>query len=524
MPDDNDMLEWHPQTDPWRNWHETVSADIEGVYIVRYPEDNPRYGSDTINRCTRQIQRALTQAKSNGIEARVVGRGWSLSEAPVTNGAMLDLSRLSGMKPIRENQLDPAYPGDADAKKGMWLVQCGAFVSEINRTIESTSFKRSFHTTGAANGQTIAGATSTGTHGSALGFGALHDHIVAIHLLAGDNKQYWLERASHPVMKASLPASIGAELKRDDDLFNAALVGLGAFGVIHNVVIETRPRFLLDTINRDADLAGAKLKFDGPMRDVIKTLDFANHPLLGSLDARQPYFFQPIIDPNTNPVEVLVTLMYERAWDPAHRPDYRMTESQFGPGYDFLSVIGQLLELFTPAVPFFSSVARDQLFDTKARPPRSWGEAFGYKAPRTKVASGTVAVPLDRALDALDALMEINADVGPTPVVFGCRYVKKSPALLAMNRFDTTFVVSIDGVFNNTTLAFFDAIPAKMEAAGIPFTQHWGKTNGMNAARIQNSYGADFASWKSARAQLLPDPADRAMFTNKYMRDRGLDG
>ncbi len=523
MPDDNEMLEWHPQSDPWRNWHETVEAPIEGVYIVRYPEDNPRYGSAAINRCTRQIQRALTEAKANGFEARVVGRGWSLSEAPVTSGAMLDLSRLSGMKPLRENQLDPGYPGDADARKGLWLIQCGAYIAEINRMIESASFKRSLRTSGAANGQTIVGATATGTHGSALEFGALHDHIVAIHLLAGDSKQYWLERASHPVMKSSLPDSINAELKRDDDLFNAVLVGLGAFGVIHNVVIETRPRFLLEAKNFVKDASGAKLTLDSAMRSVIETLDFNSHPALAAPGGEQPYFFQPIIDPNTDPVEVLVTLMYERPWAPSHRPDYRMAESTFGPGYDFLSVVGQLLELFTPIVPFFSQVAKDTMFDTTTR-TGSWGEIFGYKAPRTKVASGALAVPIDRALDALDALMEINDAVGPTPVVFGCRYVKKSPALLAMNRYDTTFVVSIDGVFNNTTLAFFDAIPAKMEAEGIPFTQHWGKTNGMNPARMQASFGADFTAWKNARQQLLPNAADRDLFTNDYMRARGLDG
>ncbi len=523
MPDDNEMLEWHPQSDPWRNWHETISAAIEGVYIVRYPEDNPRYGSAAINRCTRQIQRALTEAKTNGFEARVVGRGWSLSEAPVTSGAMLDLSRLSGMKPLRENQLDPGYPGDADARKGLWLIQCGAYIAEINRMIESASFKRSLRTSGAANGQTIIGATATGTHGSALELGALHDHIVAIHLLAGDQKQYWLERASHPVMKSSLPDSIGAELKRDDDLFNAVLVGLGAFGVIHNVVIETRPRFLLEAKNFAKDASGGKLTLDAAMRSVIETLDFSSHPELAAPGGEQPYFFQPIIDPNTDPVEVLVTLMYERPWAPSHRPDYRMAESTFGPGYDFLSVVGQLLELFTPIVPFFSQVAKDTMFDTTTR-TGSWGEIFGYKAPRTKVASAALAVPIDRALDALDALMEINDTVGPTPVVFGCRYVKKSPALLAMNRYDTTFVVSIDGVFNNTTLAFFDAIPAKMEAEGIPFTQHWGKTNGMNAARIQASFGADFTAWKAARHQLLPNAADRDLFTNDYMRARGLDG
>ncbi len=522
MPNDDAMLDWIPQAVPWKNFHETLTAPIKGVYNVWYPADLPRYGADTINRCTHQIQRALTEAKVSGITARAVGRGWSLSDVPATNGALIDVSRLSGMKPIRQNQLDPAYPGDADAREGLWLIQAGAYISEINRMIESDRFERSLPTSGAANGQTIVGATATGTHGSALGVSALHDQIVAIHLLAGDSNQFWLERASYPVLKPSLAAALGAAVIRDDALFNAVVVGLGAFGIIHNVIIETRPRFLLESVNIDSDGTGAKLTLDAAMRNVIETLDFDGHPALQSATGLQPYFFQPIIDPNSNPPEVLVTLMYEKPWTTGYQPDYNMAASKFGPGFDFLSVIGQLLDIYQDGVPLFAQIAIAALFDTNSR-TGSWGEMFGYKTPRTKVASGTVAVPLNRALETLDQLIGINNAIGPTPVVFGCRYVKKSPALLAMNRFDTTFVVSIDGIFNNTTLQFFDQIPQKMEQAGIPFTQHWGKTNGYTPARVQNAYGADLTAWTDARHQLLPDPGDRALFTNDYMIQRGID-
>ena len=301
------------------------------------------------------------------------------------------------------------------------------------------------------------------------------------------------------------------------------MMGLGAFGVIHNVIIETRPRFLVEAINIDSDASGAKLTLDNAMRNVIATLDFDSHPLLAHPNGDQPYFFQPIIDPNSNPSEVLVTLMYERPWTAGYQPDYRMAESKFGPGFDFLSTIGRVLDVFQAGVPLFSQIAIAALFDTQSR-TGSWGELFGFKTPRSKVASGTVAVPLAHALQTIDILTQLNTDLGPVPVVFGCRYVKKTPALLAMNKFDTTFVVSIDGVFNNTTLDFFDAIPAKMEQAGIPFTQHWGKTNGYTPARVQAAFGSNFTDWKAVRHQLLPNAADRDLFTNQYMIDRGLDG
>ncbi|MDB5704726.1 MAG: FAD-binding protein [Sphingomonas bacterium] len=523
MPNDDAMLDWIPQSVPWKNWHETVKAPIIGTHMVWYPADEPQYGSSAINRCTAQIQRAIADARAKGRSCRVVGRGWSLSDIAVTNGALIDLSRLKGMKPLAAQQLDPAYPGTPDDAAGLWLIQCGAYISEINRMIESDRFGRSMRTTGAANGQTIVGAAATGTHGSVLGRNALHDQIVAVHLLAGDKKQYWLERASYPVLKPSLAASLGAEVKRDDKLFNAVVLGLGAFGVIHNVVLETRPRALFKAISFDKDAAGKPLVLDEAMRKVIATLDFASHPMLKpAAGLGKPYFFQPIIDPNSNPVQVLATMMFEQPWQQGYQPDYRMAEAKFGPGYDFLSTLGRLLDVFKPGVPLVAQVAKAELFDTRPR-TASWGELFGFKTPRTLVASGSVAVPLERALETLDILIALNKTVGPAPLVFGCRYVAKSKALLAMNRFDTTFVVSIDGVYNKTSLAFFAAVPKAMEAAGIPFGQHWGKANDYTPARVRAAFGSNLDDWIAARHELLPDPADRAMFTNDYMRKRGLD-
>jgi len=515
-------VKWIPQGVPWRNWHDTVKVPIRGVAMI-YPPTNLAYGSASINRTTALIQQAIAAAKAAGDSIRAVGRGWSLSDLPATSGRLLDTGQLTNMKAIRADQIHPGYPGNADARAGLWLVQCGTRISQVNRVLESDAVGRSLRTTGAANGQTIVGATAAGTHGSALGFGALHDHIVAIHLIAGPDRQYWLERASRPVLKDSLPATLGAEVRRDDQLFNAVLVGLGAFGVIHNLVIETRKRFLLKSVSFDKAANGKPLLLDAAMRRVIATLDFDSHPLLKSPAGHgRPYFFQPIIDPNSKPSEVLVTLMYERPWKAGYAPDYRLADSTFGPGYDFLTVVGRLLDVFKPAVPFFAQVAKGQLFDTSAR-TGSWGEIFGFKVTRTKVASGSVAVPLERALATLDLLIGLNQDIGPAPLVFGCRYVAKSPALLAMNRFDTTFVVSIDGVHNKTSMNFFDAIPARMEAAGIPFTQHWGKVNGYTPARVAATFGSDFSNWVAARHVLLPDAADRALFSNSYMKARGLD-
>ena len=183
-----------------------------------------------------------------------------------------------------------------------------------------------------------------------------------------------------------------------------------------------------------------------------------------------------------------------------------------------------MLDVAQFLVPIFSGVVEQSMFSVGEK-FGTWGELFGYKTQRTLVASGTIAVDMPDALAALDALIELNDEIGPVPLVYGCRYVSKSDAFLAFNRWDTTFVISIDGIANADSSAFFDAMPAKMASKGIAFTQHWGKTNAYDAARVRATYGdAAVDSWIAARQQLLPDPVVRDMFANALIRRCGLDG
>ncbi|QFT76039.1 FAD-binding protein [Erythrobacter sp. THAF29] len=525
MSDDQTMFHRSRVNDTWENWHETITGTIARVDAISRPPDDLTYSTNAVKRCTKQIQRAIREAKQDGIECRAVGRGWSLSDAPLTTGAMIDIGRLNQIRKVHHMQVDPAYPGTVEQRRGLCMVQAGTYVSELNRWLEANEQKLTIQTTGAANGQTLAGATQAGTHGSVLGFGAMHDQVVALHIITGPDTEVWLERASYPVVKQSVANAYGAPLLRDDDLFNAALVGLGAFGVIHNMVIEAKPRHMFSAFNMNKDRNGQTLKLDADMRARIATLDFSTQ---GRLDpagkSGTPYFYQPIINPNTPPPhEVLLTHMYEEPWDSNHPIDYAMKEASWGPGYDFVSVAGRVLNVAQFLVPLFSDLVSNALF-TVGNDFGTWGELFGYKTQRTLVASGTVAVDVSDALATIDALIELNNATGPVPLVYGCRYVKKSPALLAFNRWDTTFVVSIDGIYNDDSVDFFDAIPAKMASKGITFTQHWGKTNAYDAARVRSAYGnANVNKWIAARQQLIPDPANRALFENALIRRCGLD-
>ena len=111
---------------------------------------------------------------------------------------------------------------------------------------EKDADRRAIQAAGIGNGQTVAGSVSGNTHGAQLTFGAMPDFVAGLHLATGSGKTLWIERASKPVLNEEFAAKIGADLIRDDDVFNAAVVSFGTFGIIAAVAVETAPIYQLE--------------------------------------------------------------------------------------------------------------------------------------------------------------------------------------------------------------------------------------------------------------------------------------
>jgi len=313
------------------------------------------------------------------------------------------------------------------------------------------------------------------------------------------------------VMDSAWIAPLGADRVAAHELFNAAVVSIGSFGIIHAVVLETAPRYLLASKPGTAVL-------DEDIWAAIANLDFSKHP---HFEGKRPYFFQAIINPARG--EVLLNANYRQDCASTYAPTYGLTQNPkaIGPGFDSLSAIGMILDVFNGVIPPLSSILARQLFDMKPTTGTP-GMIYGYKAPQLHGASASVAVALPDARRALEALIQLYKDVGPVPIALGCRYVRKSPALIAFNRFEPTVVVNIDGVDSQRARAYFQAAADRLEAQGIPFTQHWGKVNSYTPERVKRAYGANADRWIAARRRILPDPLDRTLFDNDYLRGLGL--
>jgi FAD binding domain len=133
----------------------------------------------------------------------------------------------------------------AEARRSNLIhVEAGIKLIDLNRLLDTLQL--ALPTMGGSQGQQLAGAFSTSTHGSDFAHGPVADHVLAVHLVTTGGQEVWIESTSRPVtrndevLRAVLPCP-DTQIIRDDEALNAVTVGLGRFGIIYSVVIETMP-------------------------------------------------------------------------------------------------------------------------------------------------------------------------------------------------------------------------------------------------------------------------------------------
>lgn len=472
----------------WGNWHGTVT----GVRIGERHELHNSASGDVVSKMAAagtQVQGLLIRAYAERRRLRAVGGGWSFSDvAAVPGGWVLSTGFANRILRIPAGDVDAGYTGE---RNGLFLLQTGVSVGEFSMAVEKLG--RSLLTSGASNGQTFVGAAATGTHGSAIDQPGIQGQIRALQLIPSPDRNLWIEPKSRPVTDGRLAADLGATVVRDDRLFEAVLVGLGAFGVVHSVVVETVPRFLLAARRSRIPLTpGVEAAMRGERYDQLGTL---------SGDGR-PWFFQSVVNNHIDKGQAYVTVMHKQAWDPTHVLNYEQ-QPKYGPGYNLAVIAANLLEEFPGLTSFITKqVLADQL-GPKSWPPRSWGEAFNFTTPRGGTVGASVAVPADRTLEALAIMEAALKRTGNAPLAFACRYAVKSPGLLAFSRFPRTAIIDTDGLDAHATRKVMAAVMADLRTSAIPHAEHWGKINQITAGSVRDAYRGDLESWIKARTDLL---------------------
>jgi L-gulonolactone oxidase len=158
----------------------------------------------------KELAEAVGAAAAAGQKVRVAGSGHSFTEAALTEGTMVDLGALSGII-------------DADPGSGLVKVGGGAVLADLNEELAGLGL--AMENLGDIDRQTIAGAISTGTHGTGAKLRNISAQVEGLELVLADGSVRHLGAATDP------------------ELLRAARVGVGALGAIAAVTLRGVPAF-----------------------------------------------------------------------------------------------------------------------------------------------------------------------------------------------------------------------------------------------------------------------------------------
>lgn len=496
----------------WENRHKTFNDPIKNMYTLFNGAGD---AVDTYNKVTAEIMGYIKKAEDDGTTLRALGAGWSWHQIMTggPKGIILDTKPLNTIFPISQARVESSYTRDV---KKLKFVQCGAGIWELNEALKPENL--SLKTTGASNGQTIAGLIGTGAHGSAIDVGSAQDFVVGLHIIVSKNRHVYIERDSYKVVNQSFIDRFGAELIRNDDVFNAALVSFGCFGFVHGVTVEVDDIFLIEGSMRMDD-------FDQDVMKLMTTNDFTNTGTANVAEPNtRPYHFEVKFNPYDSLQQVYITSMYKKPYSTNYTPPNPNSEG-IGPGDDAPAFIGKVLETVPALIPAAINALTKSSLTLYEKATGTIGEIFNNTLLRGRLLSAAIAIPTDKIPEVINVLAEVNAlpSVKNFPGIYAFRFVKGTKATLGFTKFDKTCVVEMDGAYSDRSIEYCKKVWDKLEEKGIPFACHWGKQTDLSPTRIEYMYGkAAVKSWKDAR-NLLLDTGAKKVFTNPIMVKWGLD-
>ena len=462
------------------------------------------------NDTTKEIQKMIFIAQSSQKELRPIGSKWSLSTAPYSKDMIVEYSQLKHKAFLKKQDLTTSFQ---DKPKKYIFVQCGNLIEDISLFLEKNG--RSLMTSGASNGQTIAGAIGTGVHGSAFKVGSVQDSVVGLHIVNSDNESIFIQPASRKVVHKSFIDKLKATPHHDNELFSNALVSFGAFGFIHGVVIETVPLYLLKNyvlpIRKDQAF------------DIAKRLKFtAINNNLG--EGRQPYHFKLYI--NQYALDKEDGIKGEVIYAYGFKPDraFGFIKKIIDYFKDMPRILGKFTDNANCTVPVLARFFSKKVLPKDGVEIGHLNDIFHKTKIRGSAFSTAFAVPFDRSNEAFDLMNGIIKTTGKNiPSIFSMRFVKKSKAALAFTKFPISCVMGIDGLQSKTTTQYLATLHKELESSGIPYAFHWGKVNNLTPQIVEKSFGKGvIKKWKQQRNKILTLQI-RKVFNNDFIRKIGLD-
>lgn len=429
----------------WQNWSRTATAT---------PARTASPGS------VHELAEAVGSAARAGLRVRAVGAGHSFTPAAVTDGLMLS---LDGVRRIE--RVEPAADGTARITVG-----AGIRLFQLNRALAALDLAMA--NLGDIDQQSIAGAISTGTHGTGAGLGGLASMVCGVGVVLPDGRL------------------VRADASAEPELFEAARLGLGAVGILATVTLECVPAFLLRALEEPMPLDAVLERLDGP------------DGLVEANDHFEFYWFPHTRNTLTKRNNRVDSPDTEPGWARARRwvDDQFLSNTVFEWTNRLVTRRPQLTErvngLASRALRPRTFVAPS--YEVFASPRRVVFREMEYAVPRAA---------LPHVLGEIDAWLRRSGERVPFPLEI--RFAAADDVWLSTAHGRETAYVAVHQYWRLSHAAYFAAVEGIMaEVDGRP---HWGKLHNLDAERLRGLYPR-FDDFRAVRARIDP----HGTFANPY--------
>ncbi|MFD7502763.1 D-arabinono-1,4-lactone oxidase [Streptomyces sp. NPDC059850] len=423
----------------WRNWAGNVIA---------------RPVRSVAPSSTQELAEAVRQAVADGLRVKAVGTGHSFTTTAATDGVLIRPDRLVGVREV-------------DREAGTVTVAAGTSLRQLNETLSAHGL--SLTNMGDIMEQTVAGATSTGTHGTGRDSASTAAQIKGLELVTADGSVLRCSATEHP------------------EIFAAARVGLGALGVVTAITFGVEREFLLTAREEPMPFERVMTDFEQLVAE-NEHFEFYWFPHTGNCNTKRN-------NRSTGPAS------------PVGRVSGWVDDELLSNGiFQMACTVGRAVPATIPGIAKISSRAlsartyTDIPYKVFTSPRRVRFLEMEYAVPRE------AAVP---ALRELKATVERSGLRVSFPVEVRTAPADDIPLSTASGR-DTAYI-AVHLYRGTPHRAYFTAAEQIMTAHGG--RPHWGKLHSRDAAYLSGVYPR-FGEFTAVRDRLDPD----RVFGNDYLR------
>lgn len=428
-------------SETWSNWSRSVHStpvDVERPWT------------------TAALERSVHNGIAQGRRIKAVGSGHSFTGVAAAEDLQLELSNYTGIVAF-------------DQQAGRVTLRSGTRLWQIPKLLAGSGW--AMENLGDINQQSLAGAISTGTHGTGLTFGSIASQVIEMDLLTGTGQRL----------------TVSAD--QDADVLDALRVSLGACGILLTITLQLVPEYDLRTVEQPQSLDWVLSNWQAlhEQHDHFEFFWFGY-----DTDVQTKGSYRQAVEPHE-----------QSRLHKAHH--WANEELVTNGGLAVISHLGRLNPRWVPALNRIATWAWGSS-DTTAH----WSESFA-SSRRVRFNEMEYALPFETVPEVLRELRKLfqRLDLGST-FPLEVRATAPDTAWLATNHNQPTGYIAAHQYFRQDYREYFGRIEPVLRAAGG--RPHWGKIHTLDAQDFPDLY-PNWDKMLQLREQLDP----KRVLTNPYI-------